>query len=279
MQSGNNANNFLVDTNQFQGTENWAQIAQAKIHGILRVKGTLIRASQGLVADTLFQRNALGAADTGLYRSFYHTIIPTGTNYTALSASAKAQAAFFYHLVAAQNGWQGRCLNPGVDIESNPAGLSTLQYNYWLEQFLVALEGLFGNRWPLKPMLYLSPSKWASLLGNTTTFSIYPLWAADWGVNQPADFGGWTEWLCWQWSSPGPLAGVPGQTDYDEWASSQFPEPIVPEQTPSKSPSTVSSKTPSAVSVSPIPHDLSQLAGSLQQAATDLLTLAKDWPA
>lgn len=276
MQAGSDANNFLIDSNKFQGIENWAQIAQAKIHGVLPVRGAMIRASQGLVADTLLQRNALGATNAGVYRGFYHTVIPMGSTYTALGASAQAQATFFYQTVQAQQGWQGYCLNPGVDIEINPAGLSTIQYDYWLEQFLVALESLLGSRWPLKPMQYLSPSKWASLLGNTTTFSTYPLWCADWGVGQPADFGGWTEWLCWQWSSPGPLAGVPSQTDYDEWASSQFPAPIVPVV---KSPSAVSSKSPLTIPSSPVPHDLFQLAQSLQQTAADLLTLSKDWSA
>ena len=276
MQTGSDANNFLIDTNEFQGTENWAQIAQAKIHGVLRVKGVMIRASQGLAADTLFQRNILGADDAGLYRGLYHTIMPVGANYTELAASAKAQAGFFYHLVAGQQGWQGRCLNPGVDVEANPAGLSTNFYVYWLEQFLMALEGLLGTSWPLKPMLYLSPSTCASLLGNTTNFSTSPLWAADWGVNQPADFGGWTEWLCWQWSSPGPLSGVPGQTDYDEWASDQFPDPVVPA---GQSPQATPSNSPSSTASSPLPHDLLEVAQSLQQTAADLMTLAKDWPA
>lgn len=273
MNPGNDSNNFLIDTNKFQGTENWAQIAQAKIHGVLPVKGVLIRASQGLIADTLVKQNAFGATTHNLYRGFYHTILPQGTNYAAVAASAQAQAKAFFNTVQSVQGWTGQCLNPGVDVEINPFSLSPNQYLYWLEQFLIALESLLGTKFPLKPMIYVNPNNWATLLAKTMNFRTYPLWVADWGVNQPQDFGGWTEWLCWQWSSPGPLAGVPGQTDYDEWTSSQFPAPIVSGTT------SPSATVPSSSSASPLPRDFSQLAQSLQQTAGDLLTLAKDWPA
>lgn len=225
MQAGSDGNAFLIDTNQFQGTEDWAQIAQAKIHGVLPVRGALIRASQGLQRDKALTSAAAGATANALYRGFYHTAIPQGTNYAELSASAKAQAAFFVQAVQSVQGWVGRCFNPGLDIEINPAGPSPNFYVYWVEQWLVAVEALLAH-FPLKPMLYLSPDKWATLLGRTTTFQTYPLWVADWGVSQPADFGGWTQWTCWQWSAPGPLAGVPRDTDYDEWHSAALPGEI-----------------------------------------------------
>ncbi len=231
MQAGNDTNAFLIDTNQFQGTENWAQIAAAKIHGILPVKGSLIRASQGLTQDTALVNAATGSTAHGLWRGFYHSVIPQGTSYTAASDSAQAQASFFVKAVVSVKGWTGRCLNPGVDIEVNPFGLSTSLYCYWLERFLTGVEsGLSG--FPLKPMLYLSPSKWQSLLGGSTTFQSYPLWVADWGVSEPQDFGGWTWWMCWQWSAPGPLAGVPGKTDFDEWHTPDLPGEIIDPQAP-----------------------------------------------
>lgn len=265
MQAGNDANAFLIDTNQFQGTEDWAQIAQAKIHGILPVRGALIRASQGLSPDKAVAAAATGASHYGLYRGFYHTAIPRGTTYPELSATAKAQAALFVKTVQAVGGWSGRCLNPAVDIEVNPFSLSVNYYIYWLEQFLVAVEALLPH-FPLKPMLYLSPSKWATLLGKTTTFQTYPLWVADWGVTQPADFGGWTQWFCWQWSAPGPLAGVPRATDYDEWHSATLPDLVV---------DTTGTSTPSASTPAP---SWAALASSLHQLANDLDALAGRLP-
>ena len=251
MQAGNDSNAFLIDTNQFQGTEDWSQIAAAKIHGILPVKGVMIRASQGLAQDRALVSAAVGSTTHGLWRGFYHTVIPQGATYTAAAASAQAQAAFFVHAVQAVGGWTGRCLNPGVDIEVNPFGLSVALYCYWLEHFLLAVDtGLSG--FPLKPMLYLSPSKWQALLGSTTAFQGSPLWVADWGVSEPADFGGWTQWVCWQWSAPGPLAGVPQDTDYDEWHTPALPGEIAP-----SSPTTTTSTT-----------DASRLAALETQVAT-----------
>lgn len=261
MQAGNDANAFLIDTNQFQGTEDWAQIATAKIHGILPVKGALIRASQGLSQDTALVSAAHGATTQGLWRGFYHTIIPQGGTYTAAAASAQAQAAYFLHVTQAVQGWTGRCLNPGVDIEVNPFGLSSSLYVYWLERFLMALEtGL--SAFPLKPMLYLSPSKWQALLGSTTTFQSYLLWAADWGVSEPPDFGGWTEWVCWQWSAPGRLAGVPGNTDYDEWHTPELPGEIV-------APATTSPVT----TLNQVASQLDALHGTVSTLATAVASL------
>lgn len=259
MNYGNDANAFLIDTNQYQGTENWAEIAQAKIHGILPVRGVMIRASQGLSVDAALASAAAGADAQSLYRGFYHTIVPQGSTFTALTASAKSQASFFVKAVASLGGWYGRCLNPGVDIESNPFGLTPGLYNYWLEQFLTALSTQWGGNFPLKPMPYLDQNAWSTLLGKTTNYQSYPLWAADWGVNVVPDYGGWTEWLCWQWSSPGPLSGVPHDTDYDEWASATLPQPI---------PAPASTQKSSAASV---PAASSELASLL----TEYLTLTE----
>lgn len=288
MQSGNDANVFGIDTNQFQGTENWTQIAAAKIHGVLPVRFALIRASQGLTTDTLLARNAQGATAVALHRGFYHAILPQGTNYTAANASAKAQADYFLAAVDQVQGWQGFCVNPGIDIEVNPFGLSVSLYCYWLEHFLLAFESGLSS-FPLKPMLYLSPSKWQTLLGGTAAFQSYPLWVADWGVNQPQDFGGWTQWRCWQWSSPGPLAGVPGVTDYDEWQGplpAMIAAPSPTSTSTSTSSSSSSSSSTSSPSLSPsslssssstIPAQLTAIGQSLTHTADLIQTLAKEW--
>lgn len=225
MQAGSHSNAYLIDTNQFQGTENWSQIAQAKIHGTFPVQGAIIRASEGTSADTAVHAAAIGATDNHLYRGFYHAIVPSGTSAAAITRSAHDQAQFFYQTVQAENGWEGRCINPGVDIEINPGSLSSTDYTKWVEEFLTELETSLGS-FPLKPMLYLNETSWTSLLGKTTQFSGYPLWVASWGVSQPVDMGPWTHWTAWQYSQPGKLAGVPQQTDFDEWHSGTLPAPV-----------------------------------------------------
>ena len=191
----------------------------------------MIRASQGTQVDAMLQANAKGVESQKLYRGFYHSVVPSGSSASARVSDAQGQAIFFYRAVAQVGGWGGRCLNPGVDIEVNPSGLSASEYTHWVGHYLQHLESALGSSWPLKPMLYLSVSTWQNLLGKTQAFTKFPLWAADWGVQHPADFGGWTKWTCWQWSAPGPLTGVPHTTDYDEWHSAQLPAPLSAQKT------------------------------------------------
>lgn len=226
MQSGNKHNAYLIDVSRYQNTITWSRVAQAKIHGTFPVQGALIRASQGMTVDPRFQANITGATTHHLYRGAYHSVVPQGTSASAIQSSAADQAHLFFTTVNQQKGWEGQCLNPGVDIEVNPEGLSPAQYLQWLQHFLSTLEGLLGSSWPLKPMLYLNQNKWQSLLGKTQTLTSYPLWVAQWGVNQPQSFGGWTQWQCWQWSSPGSLSGISGNVDYDEWATSHLPQSV-----------------------------------------------------
>lgn len=261
LQQGSDKNVFLIDTNQFQGTESWSKIAKAKIHGIFPVKGVMIRASLGLTEDTHFTTNINGATQNGLYRGCYHTVMPQGTNHSALGTSARAQAQFFYDTVDKAQGWYGECLPPAIDIEANPSGLTASEYNYWLKYFLQHLETLLGKSWPLKPMLYLNLNTWQSILGQTTQFHTYPLWIAAWGTNQPTAFGGWTSWTMWQWSSPGGLSGITGNTDYDEWHTTSLPKPIPAPKNAPKASST--SSQPS----------LAQLLSAYQKAQQDLI----DW--
>ena len=270
MQSGSDTNAFLIDVSQYQNTIHWGQVALAKIHGVLPVKGTLIRASQGLAADPRFTTNIAGATAAGLFRGVYHSILPQGTTSSEIQASATAQATFFYHTVNLAEGWTGRCLNPGVDIEVNPSGLNMTEYVDWVQQFLTVLERLLGKAWPLKPMLYLNLNSWDTLLGRTQSLTAYPLWVAQWGVNQPQSFGGWADWQCWQWSSPGPLAGISGNVDYDEWHSAALPDPIA---ATSSSPSTPSGTTTTQ-------HPSAQATGvslldAWQTATTNLIEWAK----
>lgn len=274
MQPGNDGNAFGIDTNQFQGTENWNQIARAAIHGVLPVRFALIRASQGLTADRAVATAAAGATAAGLWRGFFHTIIPQGTTPQARQQSAGAQATFFVKTVQGLGGWTGRCLNPGVDIEINPFGLSPADYCDWLERFLAALM----PHVPFPPMLYLSPHAWTTLLGRSTAFRTFPLWVADWGVGQPTDFGGWTEWLCWQWSAPGPLAGVPHVTDYDEWHTSQLPDPIPIPTAPAGGPSSPAGSpaaSPSGGVPTTRPTLVTQMADTLRQLADELTQWAQ----
>ena len=49
----------------------------------------------------------------------------------------------------------------------------------------------------------------------TDAFSTYPLWIAEYGVDQPKMPEGWTQWHFWQYSDSGQVNGVAGNVDLD----------------------------------------------------------------
>jgi len=49
-----------------------------------------------------------------------------------------------------------------------------------------------------------------------SSLAAYPLWVADYEVDQPSLPQGWTTWLLWQNSEDGTVAGVDGAVDLDE---------------------------------------------------------------
>ena len=60
-------------------------------------------------------------------------------------------------------------LLPVLDLET--AGLSTSQFAAWAKKFLQRVEKRLGET----PILYTYPSFWQERLGNSTTFTRYPL--------------------------------------------------------------------------------------------------------
>jgi len=62
------------------------------------------------------------------------------------------------------------------------------------------------------PVIYTNRITWRTL-GNPTQFTGYELWIAQWGVNVPSLFGGWTNWKYWQYTNAGTVTGISGDVD------------------------------------------------------------------
>ena len=69
----------------------------------------------------------------------------------------------------------------------------------------------------VKPLVYT-----ANFMSNVTgnTFSAYPLWVANYGATCPLMPTGWTNWVFWQSSESGRIAGVSGNVDLDTFNGS-----------------------------------------------------------
>ena len=115
---------------------------------------------------------------------------------------------------------------PAMDFESFP-GLSTQEINAIGLSFMETLGSLLGYDPALYTDSYNAAYLWSS------DFSSYPLWVADYDVNQPESTGPWDSWDGFQYSDRGRVPGVNGDVDMDFFKDSMF----IHSQTPRPEPS------------------------------------------
>lgn len=133
------------------------------------------------------------ATAAGMIRGAYHFANPAG-------ASGATQATYF---VNHGGGWSadGKTLPGALDIEyGSPTcyGLSTSAMNTWIKDFLTKYQALTGRKAPI----YTTTDWWKQCTGNTSQFSGYPLWVANYNGTYSPLPAGWTgTQTFWQYSS------------------------------------------------------------------------------
>ena len=185
-----------IDVSHFQDTVDWAAVAASgKVFGI-------VKATEGIdYKDPQFDVNWSALAETDMVRGAYHFFIAHD--------DAKTQAEFFLSTVDLQSG----DLVPILDVESTNVSVGeTLQ---GVQTWLDTVEAAVGQ----KPMLYTDRNFWNGL-GETSSFSAYPLWIADYDVETPELPSTWTTWALWQSSQSGTVDGVDKEVDLNQFAGS-----------------------------------------------------------
>jgi lysozyme len=181
-----------IDVSHYQGTVSWQQVRTAGI------QFAFAKATDGLTwTDPNFATNWAGMKDAGLLRGAYHFFEPAD--------DAAQQAEFFLSTVQVETG----DLPPVLDVETAGASSEALWQGVqtWLDQ----VEAATG----VQPILYMSPG-FANEYGAPSSLAAYPLWIAQYGVDQPTLPTGWAAWLIWQYSETGSVSGVVGNVDRDE---------------------------------------------------------------
>jgi lysozyme len=181
-----------IDASHYQGTVDWQEVRTAGI------QFAFAKATEGLTwTDPEFATNWPGMQAAGLLRGAYHFFEPND--------DAGQQAAFFLQTVQLEAG----DLPPMLDVETAGASPEALWQGVqtWLEQ----VEAAVG----LPPILYMSPT-FANENEVPASLASYPLWIAEYGVDQPTLSAGWTTWLLWQSSESGTVEGVTTPVDLDE---------------------------------------------------------------
>ncbi len=185
-----------VDVSSWQhGTSlNWAKVRATG------VDFAFIKATEGATYTNPWLAGDWAATKAnGIYHGAYHFARPS-------RGSAAAQARFF----VAKAGLANRAgdLPPVLDLEATGnLGVSALQT--WTRTWLTTVQTLTGRT----PMIYCSPAFWQYYLGNSTAFTQYPLWIANYGVRSPWVPGGWKKWTFWQKTSTATVNGIAGNVD------------------------------------------------------------------
>ena len=193
-----------IDVSYHQGSIDWTKVAGAGQHF------AYVRASAGsLTADSAYATNRTGARAAGLTVGSYHYANPD----TAPDDAAN-EAAWFLRNATIGSG----DLLPVLDLEVSN-GLSPADLIAWAQAWVASVESATG----VKPLIYTTPSFWASAMADTDWFAQNGnrLWVAHWTTaSQPTvPAGNWagTGWTFWQHSSSGSVPGIAEAVDLDRF--------------------------------------------------------------
>ena len=182
-----------IDVSYYQGTIDWDAVAADGIDF------AIIRVSDGIgFEDPQFDRNWSEAQRVGIVRGVYQFFRP--------GQDPVAQADL---LLSRMGGLGPGDLPPVADVEdADGESAATIAANLaiWMDR----VEAAIGR----PPIIYTGRYFWESSVG-AADFSEHPLWVANWGVSCPNIPSPWSDWLFWQDSATGRIAGISGDVDTD----------------------------------------------------------------
>jgi lysozyme len=184
-----------IDISHYNGQVDCNYLPTAGIHF------AYIKATEGrFTKDHCYAANYAGLKSNAIPRGAYHFFYP--------QVDPDAQADNFLSVVTQINAGD---LPPVVDIEIS-GELAPTAIAMSLQQWLDRVEETLGRR----PIIYTGPAFWNTAMAGTTAFSEYPLWVAHYTSNgTPRIPRGFSDFVFWQYSESGSLAGMNGAVDMD----------------------------------------------------------------
>lgn len=180
-----------IDVSGYQGNINFREVKEAGIDIVY------IKSSEGSnYIDSHFERNYEQARVNGLKIGFYHYVT------ARTEEQARRQAQFFVSVIS---GKVADC-KLAMDFESF-GSLSREEINRIGLVFLQTVEQLSGKEVILYSNAYTANNIWRGELTN------YPLWVAQYGVNEPQNNGTWDSWAGWQYTDMGEVNGISTYVD------------------------------------------------------------------
>lgn len=191
-----------IDVSQWQGYIDFEAVKRAGIELVY------IKASEGTdFVDPFFYRNYANAKNAGIPVGFYHYLTAQNT------VQARQEA---YHFVSVTEGLvnDGRMVMDMEDIE----GLDREEVNQIARTFLRSVEEFSGR----SAAIYVDDDTASGILEEGLT--LYPLWIAQYDVEEPTRNIPWESWAGWQYTDLGRVAGIQGNVDRDIFTEEMLEE-------------------------------------------------------
>lgn len=180
-----------IDISEFQGEIDFEEVRRSGIEAVY------IRAGAGEYTDEYFAENYERAKAAGLKIGFYHYV-------TARSVEeGRRQARFFASLAADRE----PDMRLAMDFEYF-GSLSVSQINAISEAYLDELTALTKR----EAVIYSDLSNARNIFSRALAEK-YPLWAAQYGADEPSANGKWREWVGFQYTDEGRVGGIYGNVD------------------------------------------------------------------
>lgn len=189
-----------IDVSEWQGNIDFKKVKDSGVDVVY------IRAGQGFsYKDAKFEMNYEEAKKNGLKIGVYHYVTARNVD------DAKLQAKFFASLISKKK------IDCKLAMDFEAFGdLTNIQINEISLAYLKELEQLTKKEVIVYSNTYSAKYKFNSKVAQ------YPLWVAQYGVNQPQDNGKWKNWEGYQYSSTGIVNGIKGNVDLDKFTQNIF---------------------------------------------------------
>ena len=199
-----------IDVSGWQGNIDYKQVVNSGIQIVY------MKASEGTnFVDPYLNQNYSNAKANGLKVGFYHYLTARSVN------DAIKQANFF---VSTISGKTPDC-RLAMDFESF-GNLNREEINEIGLTFMKTVENLSGK----KMVIYSDTSNASNVFSGELTN--YPIWVAQYEVQEPTSNGNWNNWIGWQYTDAGKISGINGYVDRDKFTeeillneSSEIPLP------------------------------------------------------
>lgn len=188
-----------IDVSAWQGDIDFNQVKNSGIHIVY------IKSSEGFnLIDPNFEQNYTNAKNAGLNIGFYHYVTARNTN------EAVEQAKFF---VSTVSGKSADC-KLVMDFESF-GDLTVTEINQIALTFMQSVQNLSNKDVAIYSNAYNASNTFYNLTN-------YPLWVADYEVDEPYVTNNWNYWSGWQYTDQGSIPGISGYVDRDKFADDIF---------------------------------------------------------